>query len=86
MDLYTNAKVSPSGQVNKKDLQSWLTNMVVFLAPLGIVYLLQVNATLQNGPIGWQDFVPTSATVGAIQLYLVNAGLDLLRKFTDSKK
>lgn len=86
MDIYTNAKISPAGQVNKKDLKSWLTNMVVFLAPLGIIYLLQVNVTLQNGPVRWSDFVPTPTTIGAIQLYFVNAALDLLRKFTDSKK
>ncbi len=86
MEIFTNAKVSPAGQVNKRDLKSWVTNLVVFLAPLGIVYLLQINATLQNGALGWNDFIPTTATLGAIQLYCVNAALDLLRKFTDAKK
>ena len=86
MDIYTDNKISKAGQVNKADLKQVLHNMVVFLAPLGIVYLLQVNATLQNGALGLNDFIPTQATIGAIQLYIVNAVMDLVRKFTDAKK
>ena len=86
MDLYTEQKVSPAGKVNEKDLKRVLRNMVVFLAPLGVVYLMQINATLQNGTLGFNDLIPTPGTWGAIQLYVINALMDLLRKFTNSKE
>ena len=83
--IYTNKKVSPKGTVNITDLKQVLRNMVVFLAPLGLVYLLQLNGSLQNGSLVLHDLLPTKATQGAIELYLVNTLLDLLRKFNNSK-
>lgn len=85
--IYTTAKISPLWKVNKEDLKRWAQNMMVFTAPLFIVYLLQLNATLQNnGFLGKFDFIPNLATIGAIQLYLINTFLDLMRKFTDPTK
>ena len=86
MEIYTDKKVSPVGSVNKADLQKWLSNALIFLAPLSLVYLGQLNAGLQDGIFELSDFIPTSVTIGAIQLYIVNALTDLVRKFTDSKK
>ena len=85
-DLYTEKKVSPKGQVNKDDLKKWGRNLLVFLAPLAVIYLLQLYAVLQNGFLSLTDFIPSQITLGAIELYVVNALLDLFRKFTDSKK
>lgn len=85
MDLYTDAKVSPTGQVNKADLKQVVHNMVVFLAPLGVVYLLQISGVLQHGLLTLKDLIPTQATQGAIELYVVNSVMDLLRKFQNNK-
>lgn len=84
--VFSEAKISPVGKVNKADLRSVLHNMVVFLAPLGVIYLLQLSGTLQNGALSIKDFIPTPVTQGALELYVINAILDLLRKFTDGKK
>ena len=85
MDLYTNAKVSPAGKVNKQDLKSWINNLLIFLAQLGVIYVLQLHGALQKGTLVVTDFTPSLATVGAIELYVVNGVLDLLRKFNNSK-
>lgn len=86
MDLYTEAKISPKGKINKEDLKRWGHNLVVFLAPLGVIYLLQLSSVLQNGALTLQSLVPTAVTQGALELYVVNGLLDLLRKFNDAKK
>lgn len=86
MGIYTKAKVSPKGKVNREDLLKWGHNLLVFLAPLGIVYLLQLHGVLQNGGLTLDDLKPTQATQGAMMLYIINAVLDFLRKFTDGKK
>ena len=85
MDIYSEAKVSPAGTVNKKDLKQVFHNMVVFLIPLVLVYLLQINGVLQDRALALEDLMPTAATYGAIQLYVVNALMDLLRKFQNNK-
>ena len=86
MNLYSKAKVSPTGKVNKNDLQKWVRNLLVFLIPLVVVYLLQLSGVLQNKALEIKDLIPSQATQGAIELYAVNAVLDLLRKFRDGKK
>lgn len=86
MMLYTTAKVSPRGKVNKEDLKKWFRNLVIFLSPLGIIYLLQLSSVLQSGALSLKDLVPSPITQGALELYVVNALLDLLRKFNDGKK
>jgi hypothetical protein len=86
VDIYTEKKVSPVGQVNKADLNKWVRNMAIFLAPLGIVYLGQISMTLQTGALGLRDFIPTPVTLGAIELYVINSILDFLKKLTDGSK
>lgn len=86
MTIFSKAKVSPAGKLNKADIQRWLKNLLVFLAPLAIMYLLQLSGSLQNGVLTWESLIPTTTTLGAIQLYVVNGLLDLLRKFTDASK
>jgi hypothetical protein len=63
-------------QVNR---HKWQENAVLFLAPLGIIYLSQVSANLGDG-FEWSDFAITPVMMGAISLYVVNTLLDLLRK------
>lgn len=86
MELYTEKKVSPRWSVNKADLERWGKNLLVFLAPLAVIYLLQVYSVLQSRALLLNDLVPSQVTQGALELYIVNALLDLFRKFTDSKK
>ena len=86
MEFYTHEKVSPVGSVNKADLKKWGGNLVLFLAPLGVIYLLQLYSLLQNGPLAVADLYPSALTMGAIELYVINGLLDLLKKFTDPKK
>lgn len=86
MDLYTQKKISPVGKVNSEDLKRWGNNLLMFLIPLGIMYLLQLNAMLQNGTLKAGDFIPNQTTIGGMQLYVINGLLDLLKKFMDGKK
>lgn len=86
MIFFSNAKISPQGKINVQDLKNVGHNALVFLAPLGVVYLLQLSGALQNGTLSWSSLIPTAATTGAIQLYCVNTLLDFFRKLQDGKK
>lgn len=57
----------------------WFHNLVIFLAPLVVVYLGVVAVSLQSG-FDIHAFIPTQATLGAISLYVVNGVMDYLRK------
>ncbi len=73
--------------LNKTQQKKWYHNMLVFLAPVGVVYLLQVVGlfSLENHTLSLNDFIPTSFTQGAMVLYLANSALDYLRKLQVSK-
>lgn len=82
--LYTKAKVSPLGQVNKADLISWGKNVLIFIIPVGIVYLLQLQSELQSdGILGLKDFIPSTLTIGAGEGYVIGQILALLKKFAN---
>ncbi len=83
--IFSEAKISPVGTVNSQDLRQVLKNMVVFLAPLIVLYGLQLNGVLQNRPLGFEDLMPTTTTWGGIQLYVLNALMDLIKKFSKGK-
>lgn len=59
--------------------EKWLHNAGVFLAPLVIIYLVQVQGNLNDG-FQWSDFGINQVMLGAMSLYIVNTLLDLLRK------
>lgn len=61
----------------------WTHNVFVFLIPLGLTYLLQIQATLMAADhiFSTKDFIPSSFTLGAMSLYVVNTLYDLGRKF-----
>jgi len=65
---------------NKKDWSKWLNNALIFLAPLGVLYLIFVQANIQGDGFEWSDFAPSREVVGGIFLYLINTVLDYLRK------
>ncbi len=84
--IYTTAKVSPAGTVNKEDLKKWVRNLLIFLIPLGILYLGQLNNGLQDGILLPNEFLPTPTTIGGMELYIINGLTDLLNKFRDGSK
>ena len=86
IDLFTTSKISPSGKLNEADLKRWGRNLLVFLAPLGVIYLLQLSASLQNGALSLESLIPNPTTQGGIELYLINGVLDIFRKLQDSKR
>lgn len=60
----------------------WINNTLIFLAPLGVIYFGAVAYTLQlpNHVFSLNDFIPSSFTIGAMVLYVVNSLFDLSRK------
>lgn len=85
-NLISEAKVSPRWKINKEDIDKWLLGLRDFLVPLSFIYVMQVFASVQNGPLSLNDLIPTQLTVGAIELYILNAIVGLYRKFQDGKK
>ena len=86
--IYSKAKISPKGTVNKKDIKRWLNNLLVFVAPVALIYLMQVQGALsQEGHFfTGKDFIPSSFTQGAMVLYTINSLIDIIRKFRDGSK
>lgn len=68
----------------KTDAKKWYQNLLVFFAPVAIVYLTQVVGFIQqaNGAVNLKDFVPTAFTNGAVALYIINSALDYFKKLT----
>jgi len=68
--------------LNKQDYKAVLRTGLIFLAPLGLIYLAQVTGALQvpNREFSLKDLVPSSFTIGAITLYVANRLTDILRK------
>ena len=65
--------------MNAEDVLKWVRNALIFLAPVGLVYLGVVAGKLQDG-VQLADFAVTPAIQGAIALYLVNTATDFFRK------
>ena len=74
--------MSPKYSLSSVDMQKWGTNLGLFLAPVALIYLVAVITAINNNGVSLADFVPDQLTVGAIVLYVLNAGVDILRKFT----
>lgn len=73
-------------KLTREQKNKFLHNALVFLAPVGVIYFGAVAYTLQlEGHVfSFRDFVPSSFTVGAMVLYIVNTLLDLSRKLKES--
>lgn len=90
--IYSKAKVSPVGQVNKKDLSSWFWGSVDYLKPfavaIALMYLAPIMLVLgaQGHVVTINDFIPSEMTKGAIVLYIVSQIYGLLKKFADGSK
>lgn len=66
---------------NKEDFKRWGSNTLLFLAPLALIYLSFVLDNLKASGFSLNIFVPDTLIYGAISLYVLNAGTDLIRKF-----
>jgi len=69
-------------KLTKVNQNKWYHNTLVFLAPVGVIYLVAVVGafTANDGAFTVEAFVPNSFVVGAMSLYILNAALDYLRK------
>ncbi len=71
--------------LSTQDTNKWKTNLLRFLAPVGVIYLGFVMTQIQTGGFQLSDFTPNNFTQGAIVLYCLNGIFDLLRKFVAGK-
>lgn len=69
-------------KLNKTNQNKFLHNLKVFLAPVGIIYIVAVVGvfTANNGAFSLEAFIPNQFTLGAVALYVLNSALDYLRK------
>lgn len=73
-------------KLNQTESEKWLKNLIIFLSPVGIIYLIAVVDLIQanNGAVRAEDFIPNEFVVGGMTLYLLNSVLDYLRKITNN--
>lgn len=87
MNLYSEAKISPPGSVNKRDLKKIATDTLIFFAAPILLYLGQVQGTLnQNHIVVWEDFIPNLMTIGAIEGWAIGIVINFFLKFRDGSK
>ena len=69
-------------KLTKKENQKWINNLLLFLSPVAIIYIVAVVGLIQanSGEVKLTDFVPNSFVLGSIALYILNTLLDYLRK------
>ncbi len=67
--------------LNKADFVQWGKNLLIFLVPVALIYVLSVIASVNTSFVSFASFIPNHVTVGAMTLYILNAVVDLLRKY-----
>lgn len=88
MNIFTKAKISPSGKVNIADIKKWGMNTLIFIAPAVLIYLTQVLGVIQgiDHVIAFTDFIPSNFTLGAIASWFLSTAIDFFRKLKDGTK
>lgn len=87
MDIYTEKKVSPVGQVNKSDLKKIARDTAIFFAAPILTYLAQLTGSLnQNGVVGISDLTPSLVTIGSVQGWFFGIVVNFFLKLSDGKK
>lgn len=76
------AKKSSAWKLNQQDLSKWGKNMLVFLAPLALIYFASIQARINAGEVNIEIFKLTPELTGALILYVLNALTDLLKKLS----
>jgi hypothetical protein len=72
--------MSPKWKLDFNDLDKWLTNAVVFMAPVVVIYLTFVAANINTEGFAWSDFKINDVVLGTMVLYVVNVVLDFMKK------
>lgn len=65
--------------------RKWVNNSLIFLAPLGIMYLLNVQNNINSNGYQITDLYLDEKMVGAMMLYVINVALDFLKKYISAK-
>lgn len=75
--------MSQRHKLSKTDKENWIVNMKRFIAPVAILYLMQVIGVIgiENHLVELQDFMPNKYTQGGIILYVMNSLLDVVTKW-----
>lgn len=78
--------MSDQYKLTKTDTQNWIVNMKRFIAPLAILYLVQVIATIgvDAHVVTVGDFLPNQMTQGGMILYVLNSLLDVFTKWKNN--
>lgn len=78
--------MSEQFKLTKADQNKWQQNTLRFLAPLFLVYVVQLIATFSDNSniVELLDFTPTNVTIGAMVLYVLNSAYDLIIKYTST--
>lgn len=65
------------------DFQKWTRNLLIFLAPVALIYLAFVAAAIAaaNGAFSFAELVPNQIVIGSMVLYVINGIVDIVRKF-----
>lgn len=85
MKIFTEAKISPAGQVNKTDLKKIARDTAVFFTAPTLIYLGQLQGTLaQNNILALNDFIPNMMTIGAIEGWAIGIAINFFLKFSNS--
>ena len=69
-------------KLKRLDWNKWRTNALVFLAPLFVLYLVNVQAGISKDGFQMEDFALNEKLVGAMILYVINVLLDFFKKFS----
>lgn len=68
--------------LNTVQQHKWVKNFLVFLAPVGVIYLTTIIGAIsvEGHAFSFKDLVPTTFAQGGIVLWFLNTALDYLRK------
>ena len=77
---------SESWKLNMNDFKKWIRNMIIFLAPLLLIYFSAIVEKLSAGVPIVKLLELDPAIQGALILYVLNAVIDLLRKVSAGPK
>jgi hypothetical protein len=74
--------------LTKTQGDKFLHNLLLFLAPLGILYLTTIIGVISQPYHNFKlnDLIPNQVAVGGMILYVLNTALDYLRKIQASQK
>lgn len=82
--IFTNKAVSPVGEVNPTDLRKIARDTAIFLIPVFLIYLSQLQGGMNsNGIITLKDMAPTAVTIGAIETWVLGILTNIVLKLSN---